>query len=302
MTSDCRADGEGRIKMATVSAPDLDAVVKSYQDFFAYAVVENGTVDADLAAAWGAPAMAGWRYAVTGPESGTEVYIRVVENDAVAEYTPLRSFGWAALELTVTDVEALDARLRDSPFEIIGPPAFLDFSDKIYPMQAVGLAGEPFYLNEVRGSLPDYDLPLARAFVDHIFITILATPDMQRAVDFYTTNLGWAQGNEYDVPYSVINQAFGLHEDTPHKLSMTCVGRDVNNEIDQYPAETVVRPRKDGMLVPGVASVSFITESLGACRAPFLSPPTTPAGVPYNGRRMACTIGAAGELIELIEA
>ncbi|RME64664.1 MAG: hypothetical protein D6782_07830, partial [Alphaproteobacteria bacterium] len=262
--TDCRTDGEGRIKMATVSAADADAVAASYRDYFGYRIAGEAKVDEALAALWGTPEMAGRRFVVMGPESGTQVFIRIVDNDPVPDYAPLKSFGWAALEITVKDVEALHARLQDSPFEIIGPPAFLDFSDKIYPMQAVGLAGEPFYLNEVRGSLPLYDLPIARSFVDHIFITILATPDMQAAIDFYTQNLGWAQGNQYEVPYSVINNAFGLPAQTKHKLSMTCVGRDVNNEVDQYPPGTTARPTKPGLLPPGIASVSFIVEDLDA--------------------------------------
>ncbi len=300
--TDCRPDVEGRIKIATVCAEDVEAVAKSYQDYFGYERRDEASVTAAQAEAWGTPGMAGKKLVTMAPESGSEVYIRIIENTNMPAYEPLKSFGWNAIEITIKDADALNQQLKDSPFDVVGEPALLDFSDKIYPMQAVGLANELFYLNEVRGNLPDYDLPLARAFVDHTFIMILATPDMQKAIDFYTENFGWSQGNAYHVKYSVINEAYNLPEETPHHLSMTCVGRDVNNEVDQYPETTIERPCADGMLPPGIALVSYIVQSLDAVTAEFIAPPRTYEGLPYHGRRAATCVGAAGELIELIEA
>jgi len=83
---------------------------------------------------------------------------------------------------------------------------------------------------------------------------------------------------------------------------MTCVGRVVNNEVDQYPEGTIERPCKDGMLAPGIALTSFIVSDLDKIDVPFIGGIQTFEGVPYNGRRSACCIGNAGELIELIEA
>jgi len=299
--SDCRPDTEGRIKIATVSAEDVAAVVRSYEMLFGYRICDETTVTPVQAESWGASGMAGRRIVTMGPESGSKVYIRIVENLDLPPYEPLKSFGWNAIEITVKDADTLNERLQDSPFDVVGEPALLDFSDKIYPMQAVGLAGELFYLNEVRGSLPDYDLPLARSFVDHIFIMILATPDMQKAIDFYTENLGWDQGNKYHVKYSVINEAYNLPEETPHHLSMTCVGRDVNNEVDQYPEETTERAVTEGVLPPGIAMVTYMVQSLDAVKADFIAPPRAYECLPYHGRRAATCIGAAGELVELIE-
>ena len=303
MTSqDCRTDGEGRIKCATVSAADVTAVVNSYTEYFDYKIIADSIVSQEQAAGWGATEMVGKRQVVMGPASGTEVFIRIVENDDMPDYEPLMSYGWNAIELTVHDVEALHENLKTSPFDIIGVPTYLDFSDKIYPMQAVGVAQEAFYLNQVRGNLPDYDLPMARSFVDQTFIMILATPNMNDAIKFYTENFGWAQGNEYFVKYSVINSAFDLPEETPHYLSMTCVGRIVNNEIDQYPEATIERPCRANKLSPGIAMTSFIVEDMDKVKAPLIAAPVRLDMAPYNGRRSACCIGNAGELIELIEA
>lgn len=299
--TDCRQDDEGRIKIATINTPALEQSAADYQRWFGYEEAERGTVAPALAASWGAPGQAGRPYVVLKPTSGSEVFIRLVEGTPVPDYKPLRSFGWAAIELTVQDADALHEELKASPFKIIGPPAWLDFSDAIYPMQCVGRAGEPLYLNQVNKDLPAFNLPLARTKVDHVFITILATPKLEEALKFYVDGFGWTQGNTFESPYSVINNAFGFPKEQKHRFSMTCVGREVNNEIDQYPDGTVTRPRIAGELPPGVAMVSYITQSIDAAKVKFLSPPQSVSGVGYNGRRAATTVGAAGELIELIE-
>ena len=299
--TDCKMDCEGRIKAAVISAANPDEVSKSYQDYFGYQVVEQGIVTDVEAKMWGTPGMVGKKSILMEPESGTQVFFRIIENDKVENYVPLKSFGWNAIEVTVKDVEEIDRQLRDSPFEIIGPPAYLDFSDKIYPMQAVGLADEVFYLNQVKGDLPDYDLPLARSFVDQIFIMILASPNMNEAIKFYTEKLGWSQGNAYFTKYSVINNAFDLPEETPHHLSMTCVGRDVNNEVDEYPEGTTERPCTPSLLPPGIAMVSYTVTDLDSLDIDFFSPPQILEHAPYNGRRVAACRGNAGELVELIE-
>lgn len=294
-------DREGLIKTATVSAENAASLAATYTEYFDLQVVESGTVPGDLADSWGAPGMAGQPYIVMASSSEADIFIRIVENPGMPAYTPLRSFGWNAMEICVEDVDGLFAKLKDSPFEIIGPPAELEFSSIIYPMQAVGPANEVLFLNEVRGDLPNNDLPKAGAPVDHIFIMILAAPDREKAIKFYTEKLGWTEGDSYNLTYTVINNAFGFDGDQKTDITMTCVGRLVNNEIDQYPPETVTREKTDGKLAPGIAAVSYMVSSLDGLDIEFLAPPTHRDGVIYQGRRAACCIGAAGELIELIE-
>lgn len=301
MTSSAVQDTDGLIKAATVSTQDLGRHAALYSEYLGLRTIEQGSVTASLASSWGTPGMAGARYAVMAPPSGTEIFIRLIENDGMPDYMPLRSYGWNAIEICVENVDTLFARLKGSPFKIIGPPAPLSINAVIYPMQAVGPANEVLFLNEVRGDLPGQDLPRARSFVDHIFIMILAAPDRQAAVDFYTRVFGWDEGESYRLKYGVINRAFGLAEDAETDLTMTGVGRLVNNEIDQYPADTVARPRADGKLVPGIAAASYMVPSLDAIDAPFHAPPEVREGAIYGGRRAACCIGPAGELIELIE-
>lgn len=294
-------DTPGLIKAATVSAPDPKALADVYAQYFDLKIVEEHAITEAQAISWGAPGMAGNQSILMASDSGTSIYLRICENPNMPEYTPLRSYGWNAMEFTVSDVEAVAERLENSPFNIIGPPALMNFSNALYPMQAVGPVGEVFYLNEILDGMPEYDLPRANAFVDHIFIAVLATPDKDASIEFYTKKIGWDAGATYDVKYTVINRAFDLPIDTTHLIATTCVGRTMNNEIDQYPDETIERSYADGMLVPGISAMTYMVKSLDGLDIEFLSAPQIHAGALYNGRRSACCVGAAGELVELIE-
>lgn len=295
------SDREGLIKAATVSAADAAGLARTYEQYLGLKVVDSGIVSGALAASWDAPGMAGQAWYLMASGSGTPVYIRIVENPDMPEYSPLRSFGWNAMEICVQDVDALYETLQNSPFEVIGPPAELEISSIIYPMQALGPEGEVLFLNEVRDNLPGVDLPKARAKVDHIFIMVLAAPDRRKALEFYTSKLGWEEGDSYSLSYKVINGAFGFETDHKTDLTMTGVGRLVNNEIDQYPPQTVARDVAPGKLPPGIASVAYMVRSLDGLDVEFIQPPQVYDGRLYGGRRSACCIGAAGELIELIE-
>lgn len=301
MTEKQDFDREGLIKAATVSAPDAAALASTYQQYFELNIAEQGTVSPDLAASWGAPGMAGQPCYLMTSNSDTPVFIRIVENPGMPAYTPLRSYGWNAMEICVEDVHALHAKLQGSPFNVIGPPVELEISDIFIPMQAVGPANEVLFLNEVHGNMPNEDLPKAAAPVDHIFIMVLATPDREKAIEFYTTKFGWREGDSYNLTYTVINNAFGLDANHKTDITTTGVGRLVNNEIDQYPAGTVEREKAIGMLPPGIAAVTYMVKSLKDLDVDFISEPAVRPGTMYQGRRSACCIGAAGELVELIE-
>ena len=98
------------LRAATLVTPDPEAAAARYGTWFDYTIAERGVVDPALAAAWQAPASAGRRFVVCQPASGAEIFLRFVEGPLVAGYRPLRSFGWAAIELCVQDVLAVAAR------------------------------------------------------------------------------------------------------------------------------------------------------------------------------------------------
>lgn len=297
---DALFDTHGRIKCGTVSTAAFDRSVADYLTLGLH-VVAAGEVAADLAFAWGAPACAGRRQVLLHG-GGRPCYVRLIEATAVPAYAPLRTYGWAAFEITVSDVFALHARLADSKFLVLGAPKKVgDFSSFI-PFQVAGRAGEVLFLNQVLSPSADgIELPVATVGVDQIFIVPLATGDRMAALTFHEA-LGFETGATYTLPYTVINAAFGLPGDHLTTLTMTRVGRIAASEIDEYPPAATARPVPPGELPPGNAMVSFVVESLDAIGVPLLGPPTRGEGPLYGGRRIGCVRGTAGEYIELIEA
>lgn len=296
-------DTHGRLKCATVSTPVFEASLADYVKRLELGVVEQGRVPLDLAVGWGAPVTTGRRYALLGSASASPGFLRLVEGPPVPAYRPLRSHGWASFEISCQGVFALHDRIAGHGFDVIGAPKRVPGFDNFIPFQVTGRAGEVLYLNEVlESSMSGLDLPKAEAPVDFTFIAILAAPDAEAAVRFHVERLGFERGETYLIPYSVINNAFGLPADYRTAITMTKVGTLPASEIDQYPPDAVERPRAAGELPPGNAMVSFIVRSLDDVGAPFLAPPERRDGPLYAGRRSACVLGSAGELIELIEA
>jgi catechol 2,3-dioxygenase-like lactoylglutathione lyase family enzyme len=298
-----RALTHGSIACGTVVTPDLAASLADYQRVLKLDVLEDGQVPAALAASWGCPASAGRRMVLLGSANPAGNLIRLVEGSAVPDYVPLRSYGWASLELTVADVWALhETIVADGAFRVIGAPKLVEGFDNFIPMQVIGRAGEVLYLNKVLKSMSSLDLPEAHAWVDRIFIAILAAQNRKETVDFHVAQLGFEEDATYEITYSVINNAFGLPDSYKTAMTMTKAGRLPASEVDQYPAETIVRPCASGELPPGVALMTFAVRDLDMCRAHWITPPVARDGPLYQGRRCCTVRGASGELIELIES
>lgn len=282
--------------------PDLDVALAAYQGTLQLDLVQQGPLPADLAASWGCPASEGARHAVLRPKSGACCWLRLVEQPAVPGFRPNRSFGWAAYELTVQDVFGWPERLQGSAFRIVGAPRRLPGMDSFVPMQVVGPGEEMLYLNEVFGNMATLDLPRARSLSDHVFIVILATPDRAATCAWYADALHLDPGPVFELPYQMINMAFGLPDDFVTALQMVARGRMPIVEIDDYPPQTEARPRHAGMLPPGNALVTLAVHDLDACAVDWLALPMRRDGPLYEGRRAAAVIGPAGELLELVEA
>ncbi|MBL0123674.1 MAG: hypothetical protein IPP88_13425 [Betaproteobacteria bacterium] len=295
MTNSTRA----RLFCGTVCVPSLDAALALYVDLLEQNVVEQAVVSGEEALAWQAPAVLGARSAVLQPPSGAKIYLRLVEQATPAGYHPGRHFGWSALELTVASADKAHARLVKAGTPIIAPPKELSFTDKLYPMQARGTGGEAIYLNEVRGNLPTSDLPMAKCWVDQLFIAVMGCRRREDTLTFYNALLGTGTGGTWDIEYSVLNQAFDLPSGTTHVLSTVSDDRTVLFEIDQYPKAAMARPQDRGALVPGICNIGIRVESPPA-GANWLVPPAVRANAPYFGATVGVVRGPDGELTELI--
>ena len=293
------------LKCATHVVENLAAACDRYERWMDYRVVEHGSVAADLAEVWRCPASGARAYAILQPASGAETFLRFIEGDPVPGYLPIRSYGWAAIELCVTDVEAVNARMLQSPFEVIGPPRPLDGFATIKPMQVRGADQETVYLTEILVDGPGHGLPSPRSLIDRPFIMVLACPDLHAGIRWTREVLGLAVIEPVAIRYSMIALAFDLPPEERTEIVTAkwtgTGGGDTFLELDQYPAAACQRPRHPGALPPGVAIVSMIHPDFARFEGHWLSPPAVRAGPLYGGRAVGVLHTPEGALLEVID-
>jgi catechol 2,3-dioxygenase-like lactoylglutathione lyase family enzyme len=291
----------GPIRAVTTTASDLDAVEAAYTEHFGYRVVERAAVTEQTALGWGAPAVAGKPMLVLMPGSGNPTYLRFVQQDLPQDFRPMTTFGWNSTEIVVQDTDALQEKLKGSPFDIQFPPRQLDGLPDIRAMQGTGPAGEVLYLTWIQRPIPGHDLPVAQTFVDQCFIVILGGPDMEAMRGFYKEVFGNQPGPVAEPRILILSHANGMSPETRHKLSTVPLGAQTLIEIDEYPATATPRPRPPGGLPPGMAIVTFEHKDIASLASRCIAPPAPSHLAPSAGNLTATLIGAAGELIELVE-
>jgi hypothetical protein len=288
------------LRAATLSVVDPQVSARRYIDWFDYRVVEEGVISAGLAAGWDAPAAAGRAFVTLAPASGADVYLRFVAGDAVAGYLPLRTFGWAAIEICVKDVLAVNERMLRSPFEIIGPPREIDGLPAIFPMQVKGPDQEIVYLTQIRSDLPSYDLPRAASFIDKLFILVLACSDLKSSLRWFESHARLSLGREMDIVYTMLAKSFGLPLDEPHTIATVVHERDVFLELDQYPRAATPRPAHAGHLPPGISIATLEHPQFDLLDAPWIVPPSRHAGAIYGGAPSGTARAPDGTLLEVV--
>ena len=292
-----------RLKINTVAAPDISLVESWYTEWLGYTVAERGEIDAGLAASWGAAAMAGRPYVVLQPESGADVFLRIVEIDEVAGYKPMTTLGWNAFEIIIDDVYKLNDRLLKSPFKIIGEPESLGGDlDFIHAMQVQGPAGDILYLTCDRVRAADTLLPPSGAFVGRPFIAILAGNGVDTTQSFYCEKFLMKRDEDMDSAIGVIADAQGLPSDHVFGMGFMFLGQTGNFiEFDGYGDEYGARPQTDGQLPPGCSTVSFSVDDLDSFDLDFVGDAVSDPSIAYGGGRTRTARGPVGELIELVE-
>jgi catechol 2,3-dioxygenase-like lactoylglutathione lyase family enzyme len=285
-----------------MTVADPDASVRRYVEWFDYRVVEQGRIDAGLAASWSAPQTAGRRCIVLRPSSGADVFLRFIEGDAPESSLPLRTFGWAALEICVQNVLAVNERLRSSPFEIIGPPREIEGLPSIFPMQVMGPDKELVYLTQIRHDLPSYDLPRAASPIDKLFILVLACSDLDASLAWFERHARLELGRKMKIVYTMLAKSFGLPLADLHEIATMVHGRDVFLELDQYPAAATPRSNRSGELPPGIGIATLMHHEFDRLEGPWIEPPAERDGAVYGGRRAGTLRAPDGTLVEIVAA
>lgn len=292
-----------RFDIATIASHDLNWVETHYGSHFDYRVRERGVVSPELAAAWGAPAVAGRRYLLLSPDSAPDVYVRAIESPKTQGYRALTSFGWNAIEIVVDDPDALFESMRGSPFRVIGEPKPLATIPSIRAFQVVGNDEEVLYLTAETADRSRSVLPDPQGRIGRIFIMVLAATNPRATLDWYAERFALQPGALRVRPNPMINHAQGIDLTTPLPIATARLAEHGNLiEFDGYSGNAIVRPMLAGELPPGVAMTSFAVRDLDAIAVEWITPPARHAGAAYAGRRAATTRGPDGELIELIES
>lgn len=287
----------GPIRCITITAPDLAKVEVCYSKYLEHRVVGRGCLSGDLADLWQAPGLAGHRYLLLSPPAGDDCIFRFVEAEPDGNIAPFSTHGWNAAEIMVKNVDALAIRLQDSPFELIGAPANLSFTDDIRAMQILGPGRELLYLTEFKRPIPEFDTPVARGDVDLVFIVILGGPSMADLQNFFADRYAVPKAPVVESRVKGMSAAFGNSPEHKYPIAALPLAGKAMIEVDEMPHQATSRPVTEGLLPAGIAMVSFAGKGLDRNAAQNIASNDPPY---RRAAAVSCLHGAAGELIEIL--
>ena len=285
----------GRITAVTITSPDLDRVIDIYSKYLGYRFISSTKVSAEQAKRWDAENIEGSKMIFMSPESSNDFFFRFIEQDIDEDYVPFGTYGWNAAELIVRDVDQSAEKLIGSPFEVIGEPADLSFTDQIRAMQILGPSKEIIYLTQFKSKLDEFDSPSPRCDIDQTFIVILAGENLDQMQSFLHQELSVKKAAPMQSRIRAISKVFDLPEDTKYKSAALAIRGQSLIELDEMPSKAGPRACRPGYLPSGISIVSFIAHDSG------LISKTYDSNIPRFEKFQASTIkGNSGELIEII--
>ncbi len=292
------------VSAVTYCVEDLKASQSSWEDCLGYRLVECGALTDTLCAAWGAPAEAGRDYCLLQPNSGSPTFVRFVETGPRPGYLPTLSWGWNVTEFLTEDPDALAARLKGSPFDVIyGPADLVPTAKAPRVVQTTGPAGELAYFTRILPGGSRYGLKGATCLVDRPFNVAMGGPSIDELVRFYSDVLGLQVDDPVSFRGTLAARASGASPDTEFPISVAQVEDERSIlELDEFPSQFKARPRAKNCIPGGLSMVSFEVDRLDDVPVGFRAEPQAIAGAPYNDRRTGIIEGPAGEWLELIEA
>jgi hypothetical protein len=278
----------GSIRRVTVSSPDLSAMEQAYNGYFDYRVTDRGVLSIAEAAAWNAAAMAETPFVTMRPAVGDDFEFRFIERIKDPQYVPLTTYGWNASEIMVQNVDTMADHIAGGPFEVVGEPRNLSFSDDIRAMQLRGPADEIVYLTEFKNDVPGLSVPKARSAVDRTFIVILGGQSMDELQDFYHGTFGVPKAPVVESRVTMLSKSLGVSIETLYPIAAMALEGKSLIEADEMPAQVGPRNNERGLLPPGIAIVGFDCDNV----------PDSANPVEGQDGTFVMT-GPAGELIEL---
>lgn len=251
----------GPIVGATMTTADLDATAQRYRQALGWVEAPRSQLSAAMARRWGVPTLAGFEVATVAPARGGRAGIRMIGVPGLQPVAPLRTWGWAAVEVCVPDVDAAVARARVAGFRLLNAPVRLSGQTGSLPLvaaQVAGPDGEVLYLTQLLGDVPGFELPLSSDPDGEVFICVLATPDLPAARQVLESRFAVTRASDRHVAIRVLNTVFGLPQGTLHRISSLQLAGRHALEIDQYPDAARARQHPGADVAAGVFLVSVL--------------------------------------------
>ena len=287
--------------IATIGVPDVAAAQAMYMKAIGLREANKGKVSERVAESWGAPAMRGRPWVMLRCESDDPTFhVRIVQVDPVPGYRTMTTWGLNAVEMISQDIYAVNERVLEAGFEVIGEPRPLSEAyASVHAMQVKGPGEELFYYaSDVTGE-NEFGLIESKSLVDRAFNMVVGTPNFSASRQFCRSALGMELGNAFKFKVRMVADALGYDRDRAIELGSARGRRSGSGiEMDAYPVDlSGPRPRAKGQLPPGVSMMSLATDDFDAVDVSFIAAPKAL----YGGGRVASFVGPAGEWVELIE-
>ena len=145
-----------------------------------------------------------------------------------------------------------------------------------------------------------FNIEPATCPVDRLFNPVSACLRRDEALSVFS-KLGARRSWRFDSRLPSINRAHGLDASVRHPVATVQLAGQSTVEINQL-GMAKSRRLSAGLLPAGIAIVSFEVDNLDNIGLKPVSPPQVLNGGIYRDQRVAACRGAAGELLELIEA
>lgn len=249
----------GPIAEAVVVVADIARATTMYESALGAVAGEHGALDPERAASWRQPSLGGAPSVVLrAPEDDRPGRIRLVESQDAAPSPPLARPGWSAIELLVADADRAMERAQRAGARVVVAPRTVGSGGSLRAAQVEGPAGELWYLTEVRGAPPGFDLPSAVAELGPVFIMVATCADLEESRARFEEATSGRRVTDHRLPIGVINTVHELPADTVHRISTVQLAGQSAIEFDQHAVAT--GPDGDQRLRQGVISVAVVDE------------------------------------------
>tara|TARA_B100000073_G_C23718065_1_gene566669 strand:- start:1126 stop:2031 length:906 start_codon:yes stop_codon:yes gene_type:complete len=289
--------GIKRIKMATISVPDINFFEECYVNWLDYKVVGKSTVDEYMCNSWGTPKLINSKFILLSPKSGEDVFIRAIENPLINQLHPFSYLGWNAIELVVSDVNLAYEKLRNSPFDIIGTPKIISPNSSIKAMQVLGPALEVLYLTSTNGDREHLNHPEPKCLFGRIFIVIMAVNNLEKNQTFYLEKMMLESQGNLNIPVDILSSAQKKNKDYNYNISVLSASERGNKiELDEYDTKYSFNKHILDNLSQGISMITFEVNEIEEFNLDFIDIP----GEIYKGFKSAVFLGPNGERWELL--